>query len=157
MKSQIISTLNGSKGIEIILTTPNGKPCSRDEITAIFSYKFNCLSNDFIEEKVDAIWEGKCNSNNRLYNRSKFRFSGLSYNDQIIIFKIGLTSYKELMGTNCNREFGLELVDLGKKDHSNASAYLSNGLGVGALLITKDGFVVFIKRAMWTGEEQGKV
>ena len=156
MKSQIISTLNGSKGIEIILTTQNGKPCSRDQITAIFSYKFNCFSNDFIEEKVNAIWEEKCNSNNRLYNRSKFRFSGLSYNDQII-FEIGLTSYKELMGTNCKREFGLELVHLGKKDHSNASAYLSNALGVGALLITKDGFVVFIKRAMWTGEEQGKV
>lgn len=156
MKNQVISTLNGSEGIEIIETRQNGKPCSRHQITTLFSYKFNCLSNDLIKAKVDDIWQEKCNSNNRLFNSSKFRFSGLSCNDQSeIVLKIGLTSYKELIGTNCHREFGLELVDLGIKNHSNRNAYLSNALGVGALLITKDGFVVFLKRALWTAEEKG--
>lgn len=106
---------------------------------------------------MNTIWQEKCLENNRLYNRSKFRFAGVSCNQNQVILKIGLTSYKHLIGTNCHQVFGSQLVDLGVKHYSSRSVYLANPLGVGSLLITKDNKVLFLKRAMWTGEEKGKI
>ena len=39
----------------------------------------------------------------------------------------------------------------------NEFDFTSNAIGVGAIAITKDGFVVLIRRALWTGEAPGKI
>ena len=39
----------------------------------------------------------------------------------------------------------------------NEFDFTSSAIGVGAIAITKDGFVVLIRRALWTGEAAGKI
>ena len=39
----------------------------------------------------------------------------------------------------------------------NEFDFTSSAIGVGAITITKDGFVVLIRRALWTGEAAGKI
>ena len=39
----------------------------------------------------------------------------------------------------------------------NEFDFTSSAIGVGAITITTDGFVILIRRALWTGEAAGKI
>jgi len=152
----LIKTRNGSDGIEIIDLTIIRVPRSRKEISVNFSLSFNKKSTPIIDETIDKIWQEVYQKNQRLYNGSKFRFSNSTMLTDQVLLDIGLTCYKDLLGTNCNL-FGKELREFGLRAHQDARSYFADVLGVGSLLLTKDDKFLFIKRAMWTGEDKGKI
>lgn len=160
MALRIIKTSSGSKGIEIInlLSRNSCKPRGRDEVLVTFSQEFDRKTEQWIEDSINSIWAVKCQENGRFYNGSKFRFAGFNMTDieNRVILNIGLTSYKDLMGTNCDLA-GEKLVRYGLEKFGDSSSFLSNALGVGSLVLTKDDKFLFMKRALWTGEDKGKL
>ena len=72
-----------------------------------------------------------------------------------LALNIGLTDYKTFLGTNCDTSLCAHISQLGA-DFGNMQTYMSDALGVGALLITADDCVVLIKRSLHVGEEKGK-
>ena len=46
---------------------------------------------------------------------------------------------------------------LGTPGFNDEFAFMSNCLGVGAIALTKDNFVILMERAKWTGEYPGKI
>ena len=49
------------------------------------------------------------------------------------------------------------LLILGTPGFNDEFAFMSNCLGVGAIALTKDNFVILMERAKWTGEYPGKI
>lgn len=156
MASQNFMTKNGTKGIELINLIQAGKPISRNQVQVKFSKDYDRKSDPWIEEKIKLIWSEKCQKNNRLYNQSKFRLAGVTNHEGLTIMNLGLTTYMDLMGTNCH-PFGKELIPYGTTHFQNSRACLADALGVGSLLLTADNQFIFLKRALWTGEEEGKL
>ena len=68
------------------------------------------VSNEKIEKLISKKWEEKTRENLRLYAQSKFRFHSMIIDkDQSemktnIEMNIGISSYKEFVGTNLNQE-----------------------------------------------------
>ncbi|KAK4003540.1 uridine diphosphate glucose pyrophosphatase NUDT22 [Daphnia magna] len=157
MDERAFITQNGTEGIEIIDLACHKIPLHRSQIQINFSDNFSNKSDTWIEKSVKLIWDEKCQENNRLYNKSKFRFDSIAIcNDHQIVINLGLTTYMELIGTNCH-PFGKELVLHGMKCFKNGRSCLADPLGVGCLLLTADEKFLFLKRAMWTGEDKGKL
>lgn len=92
------------------------------------SSRFNRHKYHELNTTIDKCWEEKCSKNSRLYNAHKFRLHGSGNNVGKIQLELGLTSYKELCGTNLheNVEF---LMEKGKQDYCDKYAYLSQTLG----------------------------
>lgn len=160
MASRIIHTANGGKGVEILsLLNRNQKPRMRHEVHVNFSQEFNNKKDPWIEEQINLLWDTTCQENKRIYNGSKFRFAGISNicGTERIMLNVGLTSYKDLMGTNCHHALGEKLAEYGRQKFGDDNACLSHAFGVGSLLLTKDEKFLFIKRALWTGEDKGKL
>lgn len=157
MKTKLIMPKNNHQGVEIIdLTTTNGEFLQRSDVLVQFSPQHNNVSNDWIGKSINAIWEEACKKNARLYNRSKFRLSGIGTINSQVTLQIGLTSYKELIATNCH-PFGRHLIEHARQALLNERIFIADVLGVGSLILTSDEKFLFIKRALWTGEDQGKL
>ena len=155
MSELTYKTYNGTKGVEIVNVSFCKMPLSRSQVQVEFSKEYNNKTNDWIEDSIELIWNENCKKNCRLYNQSKFRYAKLvNKDDGHVVLKLGITTYKELIGTNCH-SFGKELVAYGEKHFNCSRSCLANPLGVGALLLTKDGKFIFLKRALWTGEDKG--
>lgn len=160
--SRYLATLNGTKGVELIaLLNKKQEPLSREEVCVQFSKEFDNISDPWIKENVDTIWAAQTKENQRIYNASKFRFAGVTFSTDTdvthhVTLNIGLTSYKDLMATNCH-SFGRKLKDYGLEKYSDSNSCLSHALGVGSLLLTNDKQFLFMKRALWTGEDKGKL
>lgn len=82
-----------------------------------------------IDENINSRWETKCAKNNRLYNASKFRLAGYEIIQEALVLHFGLTSYKDMCGTNLSENF-LNLQAKGEKDFSNRQAYMSDTVGM---------------------------
>ena len=157
--SRYLATLNGTKGVELIsFLNEKQKALSREEVCVQFSNEYNNISDPWIKENVDEIWAAQTKENQRIYNASKFRFAGVTFPTDVdnVTLNIGLTSYKDLMATNCH-SFGEKLKDYGLENYGNSSSCLSHALGVGSLLLTSNKQFLFMKRALWTGEDKGKL
>ena len=109
-----------------------------------------------LEEFIETNWQSKCSENSRLYNASKFRLHKFTVESNKVQLQIGLTSYKELLGTHYYPK--LELInEESKAKNFEDFAFMSNCLGVGAIAITDDNYVILQRRAKWTGESPGKI
>ncbi|CAL4075039.1 unnamed protein product, partial [Meganyctiphanes norvegica] len=115
---------------------------------------YNCKSNEDIKTRINAIWEEMLQKNPRCFDATKFRQAGLHLEDGRVIIEVGLSSYKEVCGTNLS-ENCIELRGKGEAEFGDDSAYLSNALGGGLLLVTVDGYVVVGRRASWVCEFPG--
>ena len=110
------------------------------------------------EAHINSSWEEQRARSPWLWNGTKFRYAGHEYdNDKnhLVVF-LGITDYKAFLGTNCSPKCTV-ISQLGATDHDDTQAYMSDPVGVGALLLTSDDHVVLIKRSMKVGEEKGKL
>lgn len=82
-----------------------------------------------VEEKIESLWAAKCTKNTRLYNASKFRLAGCEVLQETLVLHFGLTSYKDVCGTNLSESFP-SLQAKGEKDFSNKQAYMSDAVGM---------------------------
>ncbi|XP_033125913.1 uridine diphosphate glucose pyrophosphatase NUDT22-like isoform X2 [Anneissia japonica] len=127
----------------------------RDQIEVALSREFNRKIHSFHEPGIDVLWQEKLKENPRLFNGSKFRLHSIQEKkSKNVYIELGVTGYKDFLGTNWSKN-AKEMLRLGEEEHGNKQAYMSDALGVGAFLQTKDGFVVFIRRSQHVGEAQG--
>lgn len=144
------------------------------EVTIMFHRVMNCfvsrenlevsLSDDYnrkklppeFESNIEETWREKANKNATLYNGTKFRLDSITGDEHSkkVVFNLGITCYKDFIGTNWSPNAKL-YCSFGSSEHGNSQAYLSDALGVGALLETKDNFVVLLKRSLSCGEAPG--
>lgn len=75
-------------------------------------------------------------------------------NGVILRLQLGLTCYKDFLGTNWSHEAG-NLQQRGQLEVGDPQALLAQPLGVGAILVTTDGQVVMLKRSQRVAEAAG--
>ncbi|XP_072251656.1 uridine diphosphate glucose pyrophosphatase NUDT22 [Leuresthes tenuis] len=73
---------------------------------------------------------------------------------KLLTLRLGLTCYKDYLGTNWSCRVA-ELRRRGEAEFGDALALLAQPLGVGAVLCTVDGQVVFIRRSQKVAEARG--
>jgi len=103
-----------------------------------------------IEEFIETNWSLKSAQNPKLYNASKFRLHDFTVDSNRVVIQVGLTSYKELLGTH----YHPKVEELTQDQNWEL---MSNCMGVGAIALTSDNFVILQKRAAWTGEYPDKI
>lgn len=72
----------------------------------------------------------------------------------ILRLQLGLTCYKDFLGTNWSQEAG-NLQQRGRLEVGDPQALLAQPLGVGAVLVTSDGQVVMLRRSQRVAEAAG--
>lgn len=100
-------------------------------------------------DQIDVIWNDRVRQNPKLFNGTKFRVHDVTNSDEdekhVVLF-LGVTDYKEYLGTNWAPNVK-ELQLKGTELHKNSQAFLSDALGVGASVITKDNFLILLWRS----------
>ncbi|XP_039219359.1 uridine diphosphate glucose pyrophosphatase NUDT22 [Crotalus tigris] len=117
-------------------------------------YDRNSLPAD--QARIDRVWAARCQQNPWLFNGAKFRLHSVKLDGTLLTFHLGLTSYKDFVGTNLAKT-ARQLREQGEQDFGNSQAYLADPLGVGALLQTADDNFVFLRRSLCVGEAPGKI
>lgn len=85
----------------------------------------------------------------------KCKGNAVEYDDKpLLILRLGLTSYKEYLGTNWSCQ-AAELRQRGQTEYKDPLALLAQPLGAGAILCTSDDQVVFIRRSQKVAEAGG--
>ncbi|KAK3526703.1 hypothetical protein QTP70_032081 [Hemibagrus guttatus] len=75
-------------------------------------------------------------------------------NKAILRLQLGLTCYKDFLGTNWSEE-AMNLQQRGRLEVGDPQAHLAQPLGVGAVLLTSDGQVVMLRRSQRVAEAAG--
>jgi hypothetical protein len=87
---------------------------------------FQCIknfdsTNSTQTEVIESTWRKRTENNSRIYNASKFRLAGIQLDgvSNKLELKVGLTSYKEILGTHYS--------DVTKELQEEANAASKNG------------------------------
>ncbi len=67
---------------------------------------------------------------------------------------LGITCYRDYLGTNWSTD-AVVIAQLGEAECNDRQAYMSDALGVGALVHTQDDKCILIKRGMQCAEAPG--
>ena len=104
------------------------------------------------ETSIETIWNNRLKENPRLFNGTKFRLHSVTSDSSgVFTMNIGLTDYREYLGTNWAP--GVErLRALGQREFADSQAFLSDPMGVGAFVVTCDDHVIFLKRSLHCAE-----
>jgi len=76
-----------------------------------------------LEACIDETWTRRVSDNPTLWNGSKFRISSVSDGNDGVTFHLGITSYKDFIGTNWSPS-AQELRQLGSRNHSDTQVSL---------------------------------
>ncbi|XP_063172840.1 uridine diphosphate glucose pyrophosphatase NUDT22 [Candoia aspera] len=133
---------------------PGGIPESQVRAELSPHYDRNSLPRD--QAQIDSAWAARCQQNPWLFNGAKFRLHSIKADGTILTFRLGLTSYKDFVGTNLT-ESARQLQEQGRKDFGDSQAYLAEPLGVGAMLHAADDTFIFLRRSLCVGEAPGKI
>ncbi|XP_070577868.1 uridine diphosphate glucose pyrophosphatase NUDT22-like isoform X2 [Ptychodera flava] len=132
--------------------TSPGTP--KSSVRVVLGVHHNRKVLDSHEKNIELIWARRREKNPRLFNGSKFRLHSSDVQNGTVTLNMGLTCYKDYLGTNWAPD-AKTLHHLGKRDFDNSQAYLSDPAGVGAMVQTSDGYVIFIRRSDKVGEAPG--
>uniref|UniRef100_A0A8C1ZV62 Nudix (nucleoside diphosphate linked moiety X)-type motif 22 n=1 Tax=Cyprinus carpio TaxID=7962 RepID=A0A8C1ZV62_CYPCA len=124
--------------------------------------RFNRQSFPEIEQHIEAVWSDRVAKQPWLFNGAKFRLHSavLSVIEKgpmqscVLTLQLGLTCYKDYLGTNWSREAG-RLQSHGQNECADPQAFLAQPLGVGAVVATADGDVVLLRRSQKVAEAAG--
>ena len=117
-------------------------------IKVTFTSTANRKSQVADEAGIEASWAEAREKQPRLFDKSKFRLASIRWTSGAINIDLGLTSYKDYVGTNrlpVERRTALEAD--GERLYGDRTAFLSNALGVEAVLETSDGQIVLLRRS----------
>ena len=142
--------------VEVMYQVISPGGIQRSDLHVSLSESYNRLNPlpDPYEQELHQVWTQRCEKNPKLWNGTKFRIHSITDKSGAITFNLGITDYKDFLGTNW-APYAQQLIEHGTKQHNNRSCYMSDALGVGNLVITKDQFVVLIRRSEHCGEAQG--
>jgi len=123
----------------------------------------SCSVKPVLEENLrrenEEIWQGKMEQNPKLFNGAKYRLTAVASERGYLELIVGFCDYKSFLTSNaCESELHFDaLVKYGKDMYNDERACISDPLGVAAVLVTSDRYVVLIRRSRQTGEFQGFV
>uniref|UniRef100_A0A3B5L1T2 Uncharacterized protein n=1 Tax=Xiphophorus couchianus TaxID=32473 RepID=A0A3B5L1T2_9TELE len=107
---------------------------------------------------INQIWTERLSKEPWLFNGAKFRLHSFClpkhHPGSVLTLRLGLTCYKDYLGTNWSGEVA-ELRRHGQEEFGDPLALFAQPLGVGAVLCTCDGQVVFIRRSQKVAEAGG--
>ncbi len=112
-----------------------------------------CHDHPIVEGVINSKWASMLQSNPTLFSGAKFRLSAVKGQREgeggaAVTLQIGLTNYKEYVGTHCPDESAFALLrEEGRKRHDNPEIYLSLALGCQCLVITADDMMLFMRRS----------
>ncbi|XP_061462849.1 uncharacterized protein LOC133375228 isoform X2 [Rhineura floridana] len=134
--------------------SPEGIPESqvRAELSPLYDRRL--LSGDGVW--IETVWAARRQQSPWLFDGAKFRLHSIKWEGDVLTFRLGLTCYKDFVGTNLADRAG-QLQERGHEDLGNSQAYLADPLGVGAMLHTADDQFVFLRRSQCVGEAPGKI
>uniref|UniRef100_A0A8C3S364 Nudix hydrolase 22 n=1 Tax=Chelydra serpentina TaxID=8475 RepID=A0A8C3S364_CHESE len=142
--------------ISIMLQCPSPKGLAETEVRAELSPAYDRRQLPGGQAWIDSVWEARCRYSPWLFNGSKFRLHSAQLDGGSLTFHLGLTCYKDFLGTN-RAGMARHLQQQGWQDFGDSQAYLAEPLGVGAMVHTADDGFVFLRRSMRVGEAPGLV
>ena len=147
------------KEVEIMYIVPNGDFYAKDQVHIRLCDTFNrkTLPEKF-ENDIHRTWSERLAANPKLWNGTKFRIESTvqDRNSNGVTFNLGITSYKDFIGTNWSPD-ARQILELGLKDFGNSQAYMSDALGVGSLVQTSDDYFILLRRSDQCGEAVGQL
>jgi len=150
--------------VEIMHVIENKIPVSEKQMQVMLSQNFNRRKDSPTEQNsgsqfIEDVWNKRLQDNPRLFNKTKFRIHEIKKSNstntnekgKLVDIHIGVTDYKEYLGTNWSPKV-LKLKEEGDQLHNNSQIFLSDALGVGAFVITKDRCMILQKRSAHLAE-----
>lgn len=135
-----------------------GVPCTHlitDLNTCVdVNQKHNRCKHTIYDQQIDVNWDKRIADNPKIFNGTKFRLSSASFSGDTLTLNLGLTCYKDFLGTNWS-ENSKSLAQEGVRDFNDSQAYMADPLGVGTIVLTTDDKVIFLKRSEHCAEAPG--
>ncbi|XP_061643610.1 uridine diphosphate glucose pyrophosphatase NUDT22 isoform X1 [Phyllopteryx taeniolatus] len=157
----------------------------QSQVQVELSERYNRQTDVALQRHIEEVWTARVAKEPWLFNGAKFRlhsfhaaspatqpsactvsFQNLDSIDSqttddkdttpLLTLRVGLTTYKDYLGTNWSSR-ATELRRRGEAELGSSQALLAQPLGVGAIVCTGDGQVVFIRRSQEVAEAGGKL
>jgi len=105
--------------VQIMYVVSKEKRITRNSLKVELSTSYNrkCLPAAF-EARIGELWSRRVADNPTMFNGSKFRIVSVCDNCDYVTFNLGITSYKDFIGTNWSPD-AKTLKQLGHHDHSD--------------------------------------
>ena len=143
------------KDVELMFIADKIESVTRHNLNVKLSKKYNRLQLPAEQEKaIEEIWSKRMAENPLLWNGTKFRLDSIDNVDGKVTFNIGITGYRDFLGTNWSPDVSF-LHELGIQQTGKSQAFLSDALGVGALVISSDNKMILMRRSKHCGEAVG--
>lgn len=129
-----------------------------EQVRISFGPQHGRLPHSELDALIDERWSAAVEANPRIFDGSKFRLKHIAWSPdgQAVGLQLGLTGYKEYLGTNrLEEDLWRQLRDDGERVHGDAAAHLSNALGCEAIFLTSDGQAVMLRRSGAVGTHSG--
>eukprot|EP00435_Cladocopium_sp_Y103_P033746 s435_g8.t1 len=127
-----------------------------EQVELSFETRYNRKAHP--EDRIEESWEAALAKNPRLFNGSKFRLHRVSFDKdtKLLRLELGLTSYKEYLGTNRLEEEHRQRFQRNGLEHfEDEAVHFSNALGCEAALVTCDQQLVLLRRSGAVGTHAG--
>ena len=148
-----------SNNVDILYDGSEGKSSSMathmEDIKVIVSDAYCRKPFTQLDTLIDTKWKQEVTKNPRLYNGKKFRIDHVEMQkggDPTLF--VGLTDYKEFICVNQGDNVN-DIFEYGKQEFGNKHACMGDAMGVSALTVTQDEYIIFIRRSHWVGEAKG--
>ncbi|CAL8999321.1 unnamed protein product [Prunus brigantina] len=149
-----------SERYKLLLSCPSGLLPS--QVSVVFDGDYDRIPHPDInlENSVSEIWDQRVHKNPSLYNGTKFRYGkhvwhdgGGSNQEPHVCLHLGLTDYRNFVGTNLNNLWESFLV--ASEDDAIRCQHTSSPLGNGAIVETSDKKILVLQRSNNVGEFPG--
>ncbi|XP_077466376.1 uridine diphosphate glucose pyrophosphatase NUDT22-like [Stigmatopora argus] len=159
--------------VSLLLHCAAWRGLRQSQVQVEISEKYNRQMDVDLQHHIEEVWTARVSKEPWLFNGAKFRLHSFhaapentdsmhsqSTDDKetrpLLTLRVGITSYKDYLGTNWSSR-AAELRRRGEAELGNSQALLAQPLGVGAVVCTGDGQVVFIRRSREVAEAGGKL
>ncbi|XP_059811181.1 uridine diphosphate glucose pyrophosphatase NUDT22 [Hypanus sabinus] len=142
--------------ISVELQIPSPAELTPERVRAELSPAYNRRPLPGLEASIAEAWAERRRHQPWLFDGAKFRFHSAELRAGRLLLRLGLTSYRDYLGTNWSPQ-APALRRQGLADWGDSQAYLAEPLGVGAVLRTADGCFVFLRRSDRVAEAPGKL
>lgn len=136
----------------IIFSTKSKRQTRPCDVKVKLDPVYNRKQTDSLENAIQDTWKRRLDELPSLFNGTKFRLHSVEENDDTLKLNMGITCYRDFQGTNVSKDV-LFLQSQGLCDYDDSQAYMSDALGVGALVQTVDDHMVLLYRSRNCGED----
>uniref|UniRef100_A0A3Q2Z913 Nudix (nucleoside diphosphate linked moiety X)-type motif 22 n=1 Tax=Hippocampus comes TaxID=109280 RepID=A0A3Q2Z913_HIPCM len=141
--------------VSLLLHCAAWRGLRQSHVRVELSERYNRQTDAALQRHIEEVWTARVSKEPWLFDGAKFRLHSTA-SAPLLTLRLGLTSYKDYLGTNWSSR-AVELHKRGEAEFGSSQALLAQPLGVGAVVCTGDGQVVFIRRSQEVAEAGGKL